>query len=266
MNPWLDAELLRESGVEAPHDLTDFKSDPVDRCLNWLVSNKPVTENYVNGQICIHVHVRLTIGETQSRDFCAAFENAGEYFSGLYQYAGDDRDKCRLGRGGRDYKALVFVNVGEVIEPRKGVGIRRILSLVRLQRLNDCGISLPETGNSRPPLTDKLDFVAEDRKLRAAARLLFPCQFRKVPCEVIETVSQVVDDVANNHRDVDGVLVDRNFFGVEIIPTCLRVVLHRDRVGVKFCGQARDLRVQGLQMLFRPTDLGERTFHALTSS
>ena len=273
---WHAGSPLRPSGgrrqvsarvylIEEPFQVPDSsKPDETDnvpqsRYYDGTVGGT-VRERYMQSELSVHTHVRIQRrGEPEPRDLCAVFKRAEENL--VAELAGDASRQavCRIGKDRTsEMKHLMLVDVRQLLENPERMSFDVLASVVRLQSLDDClSVWLDAPNLLQAAATGRL--AAGNTRVNARVTEYGELRSRKAVSSVADTElpSEVIErrpDVMHTLAYRDPPLVGRLFADTcaEDLPFFVELGLDSVRVTRE---EARDILIEGFQMLLRPGEL-----------
>lgn len=220
-----------------------------------------ISERYLVGYVEIHVHLCLIGGRLERGEYCASFIRATPK-DGSAGRNEDIRTRGDQSSGYREVQQVertVLVPVVQGVEPSEGmpVGVMQVLSLERLQPLDDCFRSwehAPDFRQSTAPRIAVSAGIPEDRERRLVSDGLTvrPDEFAS---EVVQGGSEVVDHVSNNRaqgRRGDACLS----LSAEDISAAVRIELAGDDIWF-WTDEPVNRFVESIAVMVRAVEFGE---------
>ena len=227
----------------------------------------PLVERYLQREVGIEFRVVVRSGDEETHDHLIFFERAGECLVPEITKArvrGRDLYLPYLRRRSHYVDKAVLVDVRKFVElpEREEVGV--IPSVVRLKRL-DPALSPASNGSdsvattTAPRSVSERVWVKEEGELRAAGGVATTDRTRQLIYKVVETRSEVVNDVPDNHSEPQVGLTDiSDADGWPLI----RVELGVELIRVRFV-EPLDHSVQGFEVTDRPLPFEPDSFEGV---
>jgi len=241
------------------NDLFNSNNELLANPNNGIVSQKTVLENYVEGNVCFHIHVTVKSGGLPPGDYCAVFQypERSKPFK-----AADEGDVLHnlnskiLSSSPTQMESAVLVHVGDFLKNPE-YGLRPFLPCVeRLYLLDDgpclCANATDLMEATSSPISQKEILVEKDGELRESDRTSDLLN-RSVINGVIEGGTKIVSDITNSGRPI----VRDGFTSGKDQGLLAYVVIQFIGDGITLTPtKAGDFSLKMLQVLSSPSHLG----------
>lgn len=258
VNAWhgLDDVVVRQEVrlQDGNHVTFNLRLKLTESKLDRLPLKRTVCESYPEGDIEVHIHLRIGPAEGEVRYLCATFRSLVVSLETLPLAPGrEDAARGKVKEGGE--QQTVLVNAGEFMElPERKCLVSGIASLERLQLLDLCLGTFTKAADLLRLATRPRGLVPEDGKLGGLA---FPLgqdgrvEHRQLEGEVIQGLPEVLNDIADENSETN---VGEVVPGIEdAVFAALRFEIDQ---GLRVIREPGDgLLIERVEVLVRPVQL-----------